>query len=927
LEKIMAKLPQYVVNFHAHTDGSLDGASPVKDYVTRGIELGYKALVITEHGNLSTAGQLAMHAKKNNIAYTNGIEVYLKNPIDNDHDYVHLTILFKNEIAYRHFCRLSPIMEERAVYKWGERKPIILWTELEEIAPHIVIGSGCLGGFVQSFIKDKKVDLAEQAYLMCRNLVPQGQFFVEVFPHAITHSWEKAKIDDMTKKIITPGFFKLNECGCGCGEGVFCEHHGKPFDIQKGPNQFVIEMAKKYNDPIIISEDSHFATKEQKVVQDSKISNGSDNWVFFENYAMKTPEEHFEIMSEVYGTSRKEMESYIDNTNLIYEQIKNYHMTTAKEKIILPEWTGSSTKQRLLELIKKHGKMINEPVYKERLKYEVDVLTNNGVADFLPYFFEIEQVSGWCKDNDILANVRGSSGGSLINYLIGASITDPIKYNLPFERFLTLGRILSNSIPDIDLDLSDKTKVIQHQCEHYGDKIAPLSINMNLKIKTSIKDAERSLLNAVRKETEIMVAKFPNMPQGVDESEWLHGYIDPETGEEVEGFWNKSEDVRKYAANNPEIWNMVERCLGTMRNKGIHACSYVITPTAVTDYFPLLWVGKKGDGKICTAFEPKSLEYCGGVKYDFLGVKTLNTIQLATKSIKERHGITLAWGEYEHDDEVYKEIFHTGNALGVFQFNTTMMKRYIKKIKPKCIEDLSAIAALVRPGTLDAPAPDDSSRTCADYFCDVASGESIHYIHPDMEAIIKNTNGIILYQEQTLEIFRNFGGYTFETAEAVRRAISKKDKQQMEKHLKILKDKLQERGWTEYQANVLCEQIIASAKYSFNKSHACVAYDQLIQTAIGLVSIGDLFEMEKQPPVRYVKEDSEIGYEIPDNVLYMGTKEVFEVEFDDGTCINLTEDHKVWYNHQWVELKDAILDGRSWSLVDDDDNKFEEILG
>jgi len=816
------KFKPFGSNIHAHSDYSLDGGSSVKKIVKRAKELNLGHIVLTEHGNFNSAAQLAMHATEAGLSFSHGVEVYLDPPRVSDEiivgetevkadkrSYMHLTVLFKTQKAYEYFCRLTPIMEARAVTRFGERKPIITWDELEEIGADLVVGTGCLVGFVQKWVMQGKPDMAERAFQMLRSIVKPGCLFLELFPHCVSHEWQKPKRDD-AGRITESGKFVPNECLPG-------ETHG---DIQRKPNEFILHLASKYKERVVVSEDSHFAYPSQKAVQDARLGNGQENWRFFTSYHMRTPAECFEELQK-FGITSMQMEEFVDNSYALKDALSGYKFATAKDRWILPTYEGN-TVHHLASLIKKHGRMPkNDPRYVERLKKEVQVLSRNTKGiDFLPYLFEMEDVSSWCKDNNVLMNLRGSAGGSLLAYLIGASITDPIKYDLPFERFITDGRINSGAIPDMDADFSNKTTVVQNRKLKYGARIVSLSTNINLKLKNSIRDAERTTLGRVRPETEAMCAKFPGIPQGPTEVEWLFGYEDKDTGEHVEGFWDTSEEIKAYAGQNKEIWLMVVECLGVMRNKGSHACGFLITPEPAQNYFPLTWVGTKADGQLCTGFEPKGLEYSGGIKYDFLGVQTLEVIRVATDLIHQRHSVKLEWREYDHVDAVFEKVFHTGDTAGVFQFSTHVVRPLLKKIKPKTTRDLSAITALGRPGTLQAPAPDGSDRTCAEYYIAIAQGEAPYYIHADMEPILKETNGVILYQEQLLYTFTHLGEYTLEAAEAVRRSVSKKDKTELNKHLAVLKSKLLSRGWNKAQSDLLCEQLVASNRYSFNKSHS-----------------------------------------------------------------------------------------------------------
>src|SRR5690606_35214586 len=323
-------------------------------------------------------------------------------------------------------------------------------------------------------------------------------------------------------------------------------------------------------------------------------------------------------------------------------------------------------------------------------------------ADFLPYFFVLEDICDFCRKNGILFNTRGSAGGSLVLYLLGCSITDPIKYGLQFERFLTLGRIKSGTLPDIDMHFSSRDKILEYTKAKYGDRMAPISIQKPLKIKGSIKDIERVYYREVRPDTENMCKMIPGVPQGVDEFKWLMGYEDDVQGH-VPGFFEDenhpgAKALREYAKNNPDIWDTLLKCLGVMREKSVHACGVIISSEPVQNTMPLLQVSDT----LCTAYGPKDVEAVGGVKFDFLGVKTLMALEITMKSIAERTGKILTWEEFPHDPEVYTDIIEKDRLHAIFQINTPTMRPFVKKILPKTVDNISAICALVRPGCLDA---------------------------------------------------------------------------------------------------------------------------------------------------------------------------------------------------------------------------------
>jgi DNA polymerase-3 subunit alpha len=320
---------------------------------------------------------------------------------------------------------------------------------------------------------------------------------------------------------------------------------------------------------------------------------------------------------------------------------------------------------------------------------------------------------------------------------------------------------------DVDFDVGNRDAAIEYLKEKYGNRMIQLSVDVKAKIKTAIKDCERAILGAVRKETEDLCTSLPNPPQGADEYDYVFGYTD-EDGIYQTGLLEITPSLQQYRDNNPDIWDSIVQTLGILKNKGAHACGIVLAPRPISEYIPLTAVS----GEPVTGFSPKSLEIAGLIKYDILGVNTLNDISGALKLIEERTGKKLDPYTLPDDDEVYKQ-FHLGNTETVFQFNTQSVIPYLADIKPISRDDLSTITALVRPGALDAPS--DDGRTMAQVYVARRKGETVRYIHPSLEPILKDTEGTIIFQEQAIRIFKEIGGLNAVQAEDARRAIGKKD--------------------------------------------------------------------------------------------------------------------------------------------------------
>lgn len=848
-----------LINPHSHSEASLDGAASVKQIVKRNKELGATHVCCTEHGNLNSSLDLYMACKKEGIRPIIGIEFYLESPFKDElrrfyehvmpldtsdptklqdniekrnakidkrlkEAYVHLTVHFKTDKAYKYFCSLTPVMEERATVRYGEKKPIITLEELAGARGEITIGSGCLIGAVQKWLIPPKFggksrmdwnywrpDLAEKMYTVLREIAGPDDFFVEVFPHKVDHDWQ-APVKGEDGNITQQGKFIPTECGPHFLDG----------DLQLAANKFVISLAEKYGDKVIISLDSHFATPDQKTIQDAKLGNGQENWKFWNSYHVASSEEAAAVLRETLGVTDDKIAEWIENSYYFANKFNDFKMQTSKDRWVL-EPVQDDYMARLKGAIERYGRMDwKDQGMIDRLAMELKILANNGTINLLSYFFTIEDMANYCKDNDILMNVRGSAGGSLLLYLLGVSAVNPLKHDLSFSRFLTEGRIKANTLPDVDMDISTggRDRLLGYLTDKYGDRFCRISTDSMLKLKSSIKDAERAALGRVRPETEALCRTLPNEPQGANSHELVFGHTDSD-GNTHQGMIETHEGLKRYGENNPEIWNTVGQMLGIQRQKSIHACGVCIADRPVQEYCPIIYV----NGTRATGFSPKSVEAAGLVKYDLLGLNTLLDIQEALKSVKERTGTTIDPWSLPEDPKVF-EYFCKGLTETVFQFDTSTVRPYLIAIKPKNIEDLAAITALCRPGCLDAPYSD--GRTLAEVYVARANGEPIQYVHQDLEPILSGTYGIQIYQEQSINIFKQLANYSDEQAETVRRGIGKKDMKVLESCMGDLRKSCVARGWTDEQVTLLIDQIMASARYAFNKSHsisyAYVAY-------------------------------------------------------------------------------------------------------
>lgn len=828
-----------IINCHAHTHYSLDGAASPEDNILRDKELGATHSAITDHGNMNGALEHYKKAKDNKMKPIIGIEAYVippfqdelyriietevddegksKSPKDREskiekalkNEYGHLTIHFKDEWAYNYFTKLTPVMESRALVKWGERKPLITIDEIAGASGHITICTGCMMSIINKWVLPRKKskiirpDLAEKVYLMLREIAGKNNFFIEIMPTEIVKTWQKPVYKD--KQLISKGLFVPHECTSYMPDG----------DIQKPSNRFAIDMANKHGDKILVSLDSHYARPEQELIQIAKLSNGDEGWRFSNKYNIITSEEAYVILNRQMGVDEKTMHQWIENSYEFASLFDNFKMSTVKDRLILPE-PGENWKDKLIELIHKYGRMDwDNKEMTDRLKYELDVITNNGYKNLIQYLFIEEDVAEFCRNNNVLNSPRGSGVGSLLLYLLGISQINPLKYNLSFARFLTKGRIRTGSIADVDLDVSNQDKVIEYLKHKYKDSFARISTDQYLKLKSSIKDAERMEFGSVSKEAEDLTKSLPAPPQGADDYQFVFGYTD-DAGNYHKGLFEMNPKLQEYAKNKPKVWAAVTEMLGIIRQKSSHPCGFVIADQPIQNYVPMSVINKE----LITGFSPKQVEMSGLIKFDFLGLNTLRDISLTLKLIETRYNKKIDIFNLPDDPKCWKA-FGVGDTSGVFQFDTPTVRPYLISTKPESIGDLSNLTSLCRPGTLDAlESLDENARTLSQLYVARANGEPITYIHPDLEPILKDTYGIQIYQEQTIQIFRDIGNYSEEEADEVRRGIGKKKIEILTSATNRLKEVCLAKGWREDQVNLLMSQIMASSNYGFNKSHA-----------------------------------------------------------------------------------------------------------
>ena len=707
--------------------------------------------------------------------------------------YGHFCAHFMDQDAYTTCIRL--LSKAPTEQHGSEVKPLFNWQDMEELgATNTTITSGCLIGVVaRHLLKNNDPVMAEAYYKRLRSIVKPGNFFVEAFPNVCTHNyvkgifvtlkrgegepfvlrfWEgktlKTNVGELKANALAAaysskgnkhsqliavkdrqawveqepadivaiehrdGFFE-NECTDWCPDG----------DVQLGVNRFMVELARKYGDPVHISDDAHHATPDEKIVQNVRLA--ASGWSpFFGSYHRKSSEDAWDYFSKRMGTDEKTFDGWIENSRewlTRFKEFKLEYKTSLPTKFYETKYAevgAANSLEYTLHLIKKHGRFIEKPEYRARLNAEIKLLYKNGVIDLLPYFMIDEEVCALYTQHKMLTGPgRGSAAGLLLAYYLGITHVDPIRYGLSLDRFLTLDRIKSGKLPDIDQDLGSRELLVGEDGsggwlkERFGDHVAQISTVTTLRLSSSVKDVARFQLGSVPKDISDMAHKFMKPPQGLEDHKFVFGYEDSDN--EIPGSITFDQSLIKYAKMYPEQWSITQKVLGLGRGVSRHACAYAFSNYPIGSFIPLT----KISGVTCTQFTAAAVEAAGALKMDFLVINSLNDIANAILMVQNRSGLQVPeegmdldgkwvpsiqlipipgkngfadiW-DLPEDQAVFGDIARS-NTETVFQFSTPGAIGWLKHFAHKkenghhaidSIETLAAFTALDRPGPLDA---------------------------------------------------------------------------------------------------------------------------------------------------------------------------------------------------------------------------------
>jgi len=757
------------IHLHNHTHYSLqDGACTVDGLVKAAKKNNMKSVALTDHGVMYGIAEFYKKAKKEGIKPIVGMEAYIvtegsrfdKGKSDENN----------GRKRSKHYNHLILLAKDKQGYK-----------NLSKLSTL---------GHTEGFYYKPRIDLEllrkYRDGLVCTSACAGGI----ISPHLINNNYDKAReIAKIYKEIFEEDFY--------------LEIQDHNMDVEKAVLEGMPKLSKELGIKLVATNDCHYIEPDHAIPHNILLLLSDKNGTDYRQLRYGTDQVYFKSSEEMINLF-KNYKGAIENTLEIDSKIDlNLDFEGHLFPVFpIPKDSHAKTLEEYFELLAVEGlhKKIKEitPEVEERFNFEIDTIKKMGFAG---YFLIVQDFINSSKKMNIpVGPGRGSAAGSLVAFALGITNINPLKYNLLFERFLNPAR---KSMPDIDVDFADdkRGEVIDYVRQKYGNECVSQIITFNrLSSKAVIRDVARVLkipIPTVNKITKYIPSKFGKVFT-----------IDQAISEVPELRWLQN-------PKEPEIQNLIKYAKvleGMNRNSSKHAAGVVITPDDVSNYVPLASAVAQTD--IVTQFNMKEIENAGLLKMDFLGLRTLTIIRDALDLIKKNHNVDVDIDNVPLDDEKTFQLFSKGQTTGVFQFESGPMREYLKKLKPTTLNDLSAMNALYRPGPMEF----------IDDFIDRKFGvKSVEYLHAILELILKETYGIIVYQEQVIQIANRVGGMSLAEADILRRAMGKKDLAAMAEQKEKFIEGAVKNNLSKKIAVEIFDAIDKFANYGFNKSHS-VAY-------------------------------------------------------------------------------------------------------
>jgi len=796
-------------HLHNHTQFTiLQSTMSIKAMVARAGEFGMPAVALTDNGNMMAAFQFEKEVSAYNktikaekvLAEENGNEFHkkdlkpiigcefnvcadLKNKSQKDDGY-QIVLLAKNEAGYHNLIKLASMAYTEGMYYVPRIDKVVI----EKYKENLIVLTGNLYGEVPNMILNLGEKQAEDALLW----------------------WKEQFADDLYIEVM---------------------RHGQ--ENENRVNETLIKFSKEHNIKLVASNNTFYLDKADAKTHDVLLCVKSNDLVSLpkgrgrgfrfgldnEEYYFKSQDEMKELFID--------LPEAIESVQEIIDKCEPYGLA---REVLLPAFDipeefqdsqyvsdggkrGENNYLRHLTYVgaKKRYKEITNEI-KERLDFELITIERTGYPG---YFLIVQDFCDAAREMDVAVGPgRGSAAGSAVAYCTGITNIDPIAYDLLFERFLNPDRV---SMPDIDIDFDDegRGRVIDYVINKYGsNQVAQIITYGTMAAKSSLRDTAR-VLDLPLPNADYLAKLIPNLTLGK-----LLSMSDMELAEKLKNNQdeiNRAKELRKLSEGNDlqaQVINNARQLEGSVRNTGIHACGVIITPDDITNYVPVALA--KDSSMYCTQFDNAVAESAGLLKMDFLGLRTLTIIKDAVKNVKLSHGIDIVPEDFPMDDEKTYELFQRGETVGIFQYESAGMQKYLKDLKPTVFADLIAMNALYRPGPLEY-IPSFIKRKHGD--------EEIVYDVPDCEEYLKETYGITVYQEQVMLLSQKLAGFTKGEADTLRKAMGKKQKEVLDKMKPLFIKNGNEKGHNADSLEKIWKDWEAFASYAFNKSHStCYAW-------------------------------------------------------------------------------------------------------
>jgi len=740
-------------HLHVHSHYSLlDGLAKIDDLIKKAKELNMDSLALTDHGVLYGAIEFYKKAKKAGIKPIIGAELYLAP------EGMH----FKRIGIDKRRWHILVLAKNKTGYKnliqlvtrahleGFYYKPRVDKGLLKEYAEGLIACSSCLQGEIPKLILSGDIEKAIKSAFEYQDIFGKGNFYLELMSH--------------------PNFKE-----------------------QEKVNNALKEISKKTKIPLVATNDVHYINfddaEAQEVlmcIQTNNTVSDADRLIMNDDFSMKSQE----MMTESF----KDVPEAIENTQTIADSC---NLEIELGKIELPyfqvpegETADEYLKKLCLEGLKKR---YNKPdlEIKKRLDYELDVIKKTGFAS---YFLIVQDFVNWAKNQKIVVGPgRGSVGGSLVAYLLNITNIDPLKYNLLFERFLNPERV---SMPDIDLDFADtrRNEVIDYVASKYGDDhVAQIITFGTMAARAVVRDVGRALGYAY---------SFCDQLAKTIPFSWTLGEALSKLSELKESYETDAQTKR--------LIDLAKKLEGVARHASTHACGVVITKNKIDDYTPRQ-KASQDDETIVTQYEMHAIEDLGLLKMDLLGLKNLTIIENTVNLIKKTRNQEINLETIPLDDQKTFKLLQEANTTGVFQLESSGMRRYLQQLKPTKFEDIMVMVALFRPGPLEF---------IPEFIARKHGKKEIEYLHPKLKPILENTYGIVVYQEQLMQIARDLAGFSWIEADVLRKAVGKKIKKLLDEQAEKMIQGMIKQNIDERVAQRIWERIEPFARYGFNRSHA-----------------------------------------------------------------------------------------------------------